>query len=290
MLTRIIVHVAAMGSHHAATMGHATTGTISSRQNIPPHRMVMVATDPLTTSGRNNTGIILGATSALPVRTIALVLVRLTQTTQVGESTVISALVNDATTESDRLVPADGQDTATTATTASLGIAVTSSEAATRTETIAGAVPSAMSAVDETSVAAHLNRTEETGEDTRASAQAPIPAILAVKTAPGNSSSQMIAQEDPIVRHIMDATATTNVSRATTNASIDVTKRQIDAMTFADQNDRRALVKDSAMTTGSTQKSDTSRAYQMAAYSRDHDLYSAKKHSSGPASLRVPTI
>ncbi len=270
MLTRIIVHGATTGSHHVIT------GTISSHQNIPPHKMVMVATDPTITSGRGSTGI--GAPSALPARTMVLVLVRLTQATQVGEILMISALANDAITGSDLMVQTGDQDTATTAITLSHVVNAVNSEAATRIETIAGAISSVMSVVDETPGAARLKRTAEVEGDSRISAQAPVPAILAGRTVPGSSARRMNAQKDHIVQHI------TNASRATTSVSTDV-------MIIAVQGARRAelLVEDSTMTTMSERKSDMSRACQMAAYLRDHDLCSAKKRSSGLAFLRALT-
>lgn len=296
--TRTTVRAAPMGSHHAIT------GAISSRQDIPPHRIVMVATDPITISGRNNIGTIPGASSALPMRTMALVLVRLTQTTQVGEITMISTLENDAITESDPLALTDGQDTATivitatTALTVNSAITVVSSEAATRTETIADAM-NAVSAADRTSVAARLKRTGETAGAIRASAQDPIHAILVGRATPGNSARRMIARKAPIAlhaRHIMSAMSVMSASRVTTSASMDATLHQTDAPTLTALNARRAdpLAKGSTLTaasatTGSTQKSAMLRACRTVAYSRDQDPCSAKKHSSGPESLRIPT-
>src|SRR5450755_1496702 len=282
-----------MGSHHAIT------GAISSRQDIPPHRMVMVATDPITISGRNNIGTIPGASSALPMRTVALVLVRLTQTTQVGEITMISTLLNDAITESDPLVLTDGQDTATIVITATTAITVNhastvgSSEVATRTETIADAILGVMSAADRTSVAARLKRTGETAGAIRASAQDPIPAILVGKAAPGNSARRMIARKTPIAQHAQHTMSVMSVM----SASRDTTLHQTNALTLTGPNTRRAepLAKDSTLTaanatTGSTQKSAMLRACRTVVYSRDQDPCSAKKHSSGPESLRIPTI
>lgn len=294
--TRTIIRAATMGSHHAIT------GAISSRQDIPPHRIVMVATDPITISGRNNIGTIPGASSALPMRTMALVLVRLTQTIQVGEITMISILLNDAITESDPLALTDDQDTATivitaiTALTVNHASTVGNSEVATRTETIADA----MSAADRTSVAARLKRTGETAGGIRASAQDPIPAILVGRAAHGNSARRMIARKAPIAQHAqhtMSAMSAMSASRVTTSASRDATLHQTNALTLTDPNARRAdpLAKDSTLTAasatiGSTQKSAMLRACRTGACSRDQDPCSAKKHSSGPESLRIPMI
>jgi hypothetical protein len=289
--TRTIVPGALMGSHLV------TTGAISNHQGIPPHRMIMAATDPITID-RSTIGTIPATSSALPMLPMALEIhahTPLPQTLLIGKTTTIHAhtmttrvLANNGSMVTHILAGSASMESVHQVQ--ELGQIIAVIAVARGTETIGSRVKTEEEITDApilsaTSAHSHMSATDQ--EDTITSVPALTRAIPAGRVETGHGK---LHQKNG--KSIHPVHPTTNSLRVITNASITIRalrnsvtplikgtiqKVQL-TRTGHDVNTKKRALHRSVM----------SPACQTVASSRVHAQFNARKPVSGQRSPTIP--
>jgi hypothetical protein len=313
------VHAATMGSHPAIT------GAISNHQSIPPHRMVMVAIDPLLID-RSTTGTIPAASSAPPMIPMALgthAHAPLAQILLIGNLMTTLALVSADLTITLALVNADlmttlvlaSADLMTTLVLASADLTITpvlvnadlmttlvlvSARDQERDQTIGvttiiqaiGMSDSRVKTGEETIDALILSATNAHSQTTIGDQQDNIVRVLPLTrvTLAGKAvHGRAVKLRQKSSKSIPRAPLTMNSSRAITNDLTTMRSVQHHVTYLSEAVDQKGILHEASLDK-MKRKSVMSHVYPMVASLKAHAHFNARKLASGQRSKMIPTV